>query len=101
MFVYNRDYLYVTSPINQLPQQNMQGLLEELVSRDTAPYKLGIWEKEVYVSYRVHITDVFGPRAAEVKKNIAELYRKANDLDDYFAEKYGCKFSVHSLKNRK
>jgi len=101
MFVYNRDYLYVTSPINQLPQQNMQGLLEEVVSRDVSPYKLGIWEKEVYISYRVHMSDVFGPRSGEVKKNIADLYRKANDLDDYFAEKYGCKFSVHSLKNRK
>jgi hypothetical protein len=79
----------------------MQALLEELTSKDITPYKLGIWEKEVYVSYRVHITDVFGPRHQEIKSNIAGLYRKANELDDYFADTFGCKFSVHSLKNRK
>lgn len=100
MFVYNNSYLYVTSPINQLPLQNMQVLLEEIVSKNIGPYKLGIWEKEVYVSYRVHISDVFGVRGAEVKQNIAGLYRKANELDDYFVETFGCKFSVHSLKNR-
>ena len=100
MFVYNQSYLYVTSPINQLPTQNMQTLLEELISKDTAPYKLGIWEKEIYVSYRVHISDVFGSRNEEVKKNIAGLYRKANELDDYFSETFGSKFSVHSLKNK-
>lgn len=101
MFVYREMYLYVTSPINQLPAQNMQAVLEELLSRDTSPFKLGIWEKEIFISYRVHISDAFGSRAQEVKTNIGELYRKANDLDDYFAEKFGCKFSVHSLKNKK
>lgn len=101
MFVYQNNYLYVTSPINQLPNQNMQALLEEIISKDVAPYKLGIWEKEIYISYRVHITDVFGPRREEIKKKIADLYRKANDLDDFYVEKFGCKYSVHSLKNRK
>jgi serine protease Do len=101
MFVYNNSYLYVTSPINQLPSQNMQALLEELVSRNIVPYKLGLWEKEVYVSYRVHISEVFGLRSAEVKKSIAGLYRTANELDDYFVDTFGCKFSVHSLKNRR
>jgi serine protease Do len=101
MFVYNQSYLYATSPINQLPTQNMQALLEEITSKDIAPYKLGIWEKEVYVSYRVHISDVFGARHQEVKSQIAGLYRKANELDDYYVETFGCKFSVHSLKNRK
>ena len=101
MFVYNQSYLYVTSPINQLPTQNIQAILDELLTRDVAPYKLGLWEKEIFVSYRVHISDVFGSRAQEVKNNIGELYRKANDLDDYFVEKFGCKFSIHSLKNRK
>lgn len=101
MFVYQNSYLYVTSPINQLPTQNMQALLEEIISKDVAPYKLGIWEKEIYISYRVHITDVFGPRREEIKKKIADLYRRANDLDDFYVEKFGCKYSVHSLKNRK
>jgi serine protease Do len=100
MFVYNTSYLYVTSPINQLPSQNMQALLEEILTREIAPYQLGIWNKEIFVSYRVHISDVFGRRGGEIKKNIAALYRKANELDDYFNEKFGCKFSMNSLKSR-
>ena len=101
MFVYQQSYLYITSPINQLPAQGMQQLLEEVISKDISPYKLGIWDKEIYVSYRVHMSDVFGPKGGEVKKLIADLYRKANDLDDYFVNNFGCKFSVHSLKSRK
>lgn len=97
IFVYQNDYLYATSPLNQLPTKNMQAFLEEITSRDLFPFRLGLWDKELHLAYRVHISDVIGPRANEVKKNIGELFRKANELDDYFADKYGCKFSVTAL----
>jgi len=100
LFVYNHDYLYATSPINQLPSQNMAALLEELVSKEVTPYKLGIHDKEIFVSYRVHISDVFSKQNAEIKKNLTGLFSKANELDDYFQEKFGCKYSVHSLKSK-
>jgi hypothetical protein len=98
LFVYNQNYLYATSPINLLPQQGVNTVLTELVTKDVWPFKLGIHDKEIFVSYRVHISDIFSKHGEEVKKNIAELFRKANELDDYFVEKFGCKFSVHSLK---
>lgn len=98
LFVYNQNYLYATSPINQLPTQNMGPLLEELLSLNINPYQLGIYQKEIFVSYRVHISDVFSPRQQEIGANIAQLFNKANELDDYFMEKFGCKYSTHSLK---
>jgi len=100
LFVYNQSYLYATSPINQLPTQNMPALLDEILSKDVSPYQLGIYQNEIYVSYRVHISDVFSPRQEKIKNNVAGLFTKANELDDYFVEKFGCKFSTHSLKMR-
>lgn len=98
LFIYNKSYLYATSPINELPNQNMAALLEELLSKDVAPFKLGIYLKEIFISYRVHISDVFSPRHQEVSNNITALFNKANELDDYFVEKFGCKYSSHSKK---
>jgi len=100
LFVYDRNYLYATSPINQLPMQNMGPLLEELLSLNVAPYMLGVYQKEIFVSYRVHISDIFSPKQGEINAKITGLFNKANELDDYFVEKFGCNYSVHSLKNK-
>jgi serine protease Do len=100
LFIFNQNYLYVTSPINQMPTQNVGPLLEELLSLDVKPFQLGLYENEVFVSYRVAMSDVFSPRQAEVGNNIATLINKANELDDYFVNKFGCKYSVHSNKNK-
>lgn len=100
LFVYNNNYLYATAPLNQLPNQNMQKLLEDMLSLDTGVYKLGLNQKEIYLSYRVHISDVFSPRQHEVSANITGLFRKADELDDYFLTQHGCAYSVHSSKNK-
>lgn len=98
LFVYNKNYLYATSPINQLPYQNMDKLLEEILSLDVGVYQLGVYQKEIYVSYRVHISDVFSSRQKEISSNITGLFKKADELDDYFVEKFGCQHSIHSSK---
>jgi serine protease Do len=99
IFVYNQSYLHVTSPINLLPAQNILPVLEELVTTNLYPFKLGVYGNEIYISNRVHVSEIFSARSSEVKKNIAELFRKANELDDFYVEKFNCKFSLHSLKN--
>ncbi len=99
LFVYDKNYLYATSPINQLPNQNMGPFLEEILSMPIDPYKLGIYQKEIFVSYRVHLTDIFSPLQPDITKAIAGLFTKANELDDYFVEKFGCNYSIHSHKN--
>ncbi|CAN5123276.1 trypsin-like peptidase domain-containing protein [soil metagenome] len=100
LFVYNNTYLYATSPINQLPIQTMGPFLEELLSTDMAPYQLGIQDKEVFISYRVYITDIFSARQKEINANITGLFKKANEVDDLFVQKFGAKYSIHSLKNK-
>jgi serine protease Do len=99
-FVYNKTYLYATSPINQLPSQNMGALFEEVLGKDIYPYQLGIYQKEIFLSYRVHMNDVFSVHQPEIGDAIAGMFNKANELDDYFAEAFACPYSMHSYKSR-
>ncbi len=100
LFVFNNSYLYATSPLNQLPMQNMGPLLEELLSADVSPYQLGVQGKELFISYRVYITDIFSSRQGEINANITGLFKKANEMDDYFVQKFGCNYSIYSLKSK-
>lgn len=96
IFVYNRNYLYVTSPLNNLPKTNLQELLQYLVKESVAPYKLGIHENQIYISYRVHLSDIYSSFAGEIQQNIRNMLVKADELDNYFVEKFGCEFTVFS-----
>jgi len=99
LFVYDKTYLYATSPINSLPNQNMGALLEELLSKDIYPYQLGIYQKEIFLSYRVHMNYVFSSHQREVQDAIAGMFIKANELDDYFCDTFACGYSSHSSKH--
>ncbi len=97
MFVYDRSYLFATSPINIMPKQNLEPLLRFLLSADTQPFILGIYNNEVYVSYRVHLSDIFAAGEKDkIRKNITDLAQKADDLDNYLNENFGCEFSQYS-----
>jgi len=96
LFVYDKSYLFATSPINILPKQKLEPLLRFLLSADTKPFNLGIYNNEIYVSYRVHLSDVFSDEKEKVKKNITGLAQKADDLDNYLNETFGCEFSQYA-----
>ena len=100
MFVYDRNYLFTTAPINILPKQNLEPLFRFLLSADTKPFILGVYNNEVYVSYRVHLSDVFSDEREKVKKNIADLSQKADDLDNYLNETFGCEFSQYAKADK-
>lgn len=99
LFVYQRSYLFCTSPINMLPKKELEPVLTYLVSEDLRPYKLGIEDNQIYVAYRIHISDIFSGYAGQVKKNINGLAFKADELNDYLAETYGCEFSEYAKKD--
>lgn len=98
IFVYNNDYLLVTSPLNKLPQQNLAELYKVLLSRPVAPYMLGISDNHIYISYRVHLSDIFSSHADAIKENITKLALKADQLDNYFMDKFGCEMAVEAKK---
>lgn len=98
IFVYERDYLFATSPINLLPAQNLEPLLKFLLSTEIKPFIIGLQNNEIYVSYRVHMSDVFSDERDTIKKNITNLAFKADELDNYLADTFGCEYSEYSKK---
>jgi len=96
MFVYDRGYLFTTSPINIVPKQNLEPLLRFLLSVDTKPFILGIYQNDIYISYRVHLSDIFSDESEKVKQNITDLAQKADDLDNYLHDTFGCEFSQYA-----
>ena len=53
----------------------------------------------IYIAYRIHISDIFSDQADQIKKNLTGLALKADELDNYLAETYGCEFSEYAKKD--
>ncbi|WP_424989271.1 trypsin-like peptidase domain-containing protein [Flagellimonas sp.] len=96
IFVFKRDYLVATSPMNHLPKQNLEELLNHLMESNVEPYYLGIHDNQIYLSYRVHLSDIFTDYAEKIKESIKNLALKADDLDNFFADSFGCEMSIES-----
>ena len=99
MFVYDRSYLFATSPLNILPKKNLEPVLTYLLQTEIAPYRFGLDGNQIYLSYRVHISDIFSDYSEDVKTNLTHLAFKADDLDNYLVDTFGCEFSEYANKN--
>lgn len=82
-----------------LPKKNLEPVLSYLLNADVKPYQLGLDGNQIYISYRVHISDVFSEYGDEVKKNLTNLAFKADDLDNYLSDTFGCEFSEYAKKD--
>jgi len=98
MFVYNRSYLFAASPINIVPTKNLEPLFRFLLSADIKPFILGIYNNEIYISYRVHLSDIFSDDKDRIRDNVSKLAEKADELDNYLNETFGCEFSEYAKK---
>ena len=96
IFVFKRDYLVATSPMNKLPKENLQVLMEYLLQDNVAPYYLGVHENKIFLSYRTHLSDIFNDHADLIKENIKKLALKADDLDNFFMDNYGCEMAIEA-----
>ena len=52
---------------------------------------------QIYLSYWV--SDIFTDHAETIKNNIKNLALKADDLDNYFADNFGCEMSIESKED--
>ncbi len=96
IFVYDRNYLIATSPLNRLPKKDPGRVIEYLVQDKVQPYSLGISDNTIYLSYRAHLSDIFSNKAEQVRESIKNLALKADDLDDFFKDEYGCEMSMEA-----
>lgn len=99
VFVYQRNYLFCTSPINILPKKDLEPVLAYLLSDAVQPYQLGLDENQIYLSYRVYIGDIFSDYKEEIRKNIVNMALKADELDNFLVDTYGCELSEYAKKD--
>ncbi len=96
MFVFKNDYLLASSKLNKLPKSNLDHLLTYLLEDHHHPYTLGIVDNHIYLSYRVHLSDIYSSKVDDIKKKLVNLALKADDLDNFFHDKYNCEFALES-----
>ncbi|PZM85640.1 serine protease [Candidatus Gracilibacteria bacterium] len=102
IFVFDNNYLYITSQLNVLPTKDLLPLYEHILGENVLPYQFGVHENCVYFSYRLAITDIFknDETQNEISENIKNFILKADDFDDMFVDKYGCKKTAYSKENK-
>jgi len=96
IFVYNNNYLFATSPLNNIPKQNLDTLFSHINANKVSPYMLGISNNKIYISYRTHLSDIYSEKKEEIKNNLTNLAIVADDLDDFFVKEFGCEFSMEA-----
>lgn len=96
MFVYDNNYLFATSSLNDLPRNNLAALYEYILTADTVRHRLSISDNQIYLSYRLHISDLYSDNKDEILEDIEQLAIKADDLDDMFVNNFGAKMTHYS-----
>lgn len=101
IFVFKSNYLVATSPLNRLPKGDLKELLTYILDKKqvNAPYTLGISDNHIYVSYRVHLSDIFSEKKESIKKALSQLPQKADELDSFFNQKYDCPHSAEAIQD--
>ena len=96
MFVYDNNYLFATSPLNDLPRKNLAEVYEYILTADTEPHRLSISDNQIYLSYRIHISDLYSNHTDEILENLAKLAIKADALDNTFVTNFGAEMTHYS-----
>lgn len=99
LFIYDQMYLCCTSPINMLPKKNVESVLRFILNDECKPYKLGVEGSQIYIAYRVHVSDIFSPYQEQIKQNVTNLALKADELDNYLLETFNCEPSEFTKKD--
>lgn len=93
IFSFTYDYLFATSPLCKIPKQNLKNLFSYILSNPIPPYMLGISNDTVYISYRIHLSDINNPvHEARIGRELVALADKANQLDDFLVNNFGCQW---------
>lgn len=97
IFVYRQQFLICTSPINLLPKKDFAPLLDYLVkASEIPPYQLGLDGNQIFLSYRIHLSDMTTEAVPTIQKNITEFATHACRMARYLAHRFGCPFPESS-----
>ena len=100
IFVYDNTYLFAVSPINLLPKKEVEPVLDYMLSEDFTPYKMGIEVRQIYLAYRIHLSDLTEASEDEIRRNLVNLALRADEMDNKMVERFGCEFSEYSRQDK-
>ena len=98
IFQHNENLFFATSPINKIPKENLEDLFEYLLRDDFAPFMLGISDEVIFISYRIHISEIYSSKKEEIKSNFVEFIKLANSTQNLLKEKFNAPFSDETKK---
>lgn len=94
IYIYDGNFVCANSPINILPTENLEPLMRYILSDENLPYNLGTWDKDIFITYRTHYTDLFNEKFGEQELDrLIGLAEKADFMDNYLNETFGCEFA--------
>ncbi len=96
IFLYNDNYIYATSPLNTLGGTRLEDLYRYLSSNVEAPYRFGIYQNDILLSYRFAVADLHGAMQASVLNQLSRFINRADVMDNYIEETFGCAKTVFS-----
>ena len=96
IFSYKDSYVYATSPVNSLGGTKLEALYRYLASNVSAVYRFGIYQNDIFLSYRFAVSDLYGPIQNTALTQLSEFISRADDTDNYIEENFGCPKSVFS-----
>ena len=99
IFVYDNTYLFAVSPINLLPKKEVEPVLDYMLSEDFSPYKMGIEGRQIYLAYRLHLSDLTDSSEDEIRRNLVNLALRADEMDNLMVDRFGCEFSEYSRQD--
>lgn len=98
IFIHQNKYLYAKSPVNYLPKQNLLELYTYLLSDPIEPFHLSIQQNQIFLSYRVYLSDIYSDKNEIIKNNLIQLAIEADKMDDELFEKFACPKTHFSKK---
>ncbi len=92
-FIYNNNYFYVTCPLVKLPKTKLEEIYRYIVSQPATPFYLGIYNNQIFLSFRTHMADLQSVHREDLQQNVVGMIKKADELDSYFIKEFGCEAS--------
>lgn len=92
-FIHSTSFLYITTALAELKGAD-QGVYTYLLSNPVKPYRLGIYDDTVFISYRIHLSDLNESRQHEIlHQGIMGLAAEARRTADHLVKNFKCQRS--------
>lgn len=88
-------YISFSTPIFKLPSDNLEDFYNYSLSKDMKLFKLWIYDDEIYLLYRVHISDLLWENKEEYITNLEKYFEKLKIVIKELKDKFKLSWSKY------